>query len=218
LEGGNVGLSISVVPFSIGLIFIILQIMLSHKKGKRLDKEEKKLIVAIAIISAGTTFFFSIPAWLQLYNVPPPDLFPIALILGYIGLAILFLIITAKILLHFRKPIEAQIREHYRKRLLKEIRIELNREITEKRLIIAPNEKEDVLKELTVSVVYDVMNGRVLPTYGVYDVLDKNCVKLNRIVFTMSKEHAFVLAKRMTELYNNGKYRKRAYRYSSLLS
>jgi hypothetical protein len=124
------------------------------------------------------------------------------------------------IIFQLKSPIETRINNHYRNRLQKEIMLELQTEIKIKNIVLVDKEKDEVLQLLTANVVGDIMDKRrpsanynaLRPRYFKYD----EGMELCNIVFTISKESAEILAKKMTELANNQKYRKRLYRYSSL--
>ncbi len=119
-----------------------------------------------------------------------------------------------------RALLKTKIDNHYRNRLQKEIMLELQTEIKIKNVVLADKEKDEVLRVLMANVVGDIMDKRrPSPNYNAlrsryfkYDEGMKSC----NMVFTVSKESAEILAKKMTELANNQKYRKRLYRYSSL--
>lgn len=183
-----------------------------------MDKEEKQYFIIGLAIGIALSVILGIFPILEYYNIPPPNLLPILTIMVYILIIILCAFIATKILLHYKRPIEYNINKHYRKRLLKEIRLELEKEITIKNIALANQEKDEVLKELTERVCSDIMHGRALPTYSVYKVPDMpNSLKLASLIFTISQNNGEILAKKMTELYHNRKYRKRLYRYFSLL-
>ena len=182
-----------------------------------MDKEEKKYIIIGLVVAVTLAIIFGVPAWMELYNIPPPDLLPVLIITLYILIIGLCIFVATKILLRYKRPIEYSINKHYRKRLLKEIGLELEKEVTTKNIALSDQEKDEVLKELTERICNDIIHGRLLPTYSVYKVPDKpNSMKLGGLIFTVSQDSAENLAKKMTELYNNQKYRKRLYRYFSL--
>jgi len=116
-----------------------------------------------------------------------------------------------------RAYVEYRISKPYRKRLLMEIGLELEKEVTIKNIALAPQEKEEGLQLLTKCVCKDIINGkRAYETYGVYPAHEQNFFKICGIAFEISQGSAEIIAKKMTDLYQSPKYRKRLYRYRSL--
>ncbi len=207
--------------FSTVFILLILLIIIYRKKGKTLTRLERAVLIVglsagIVDLVAGLIYIFSV----LLPNYPWSDIIiqiPIMPIIWFFSI-VLIASITAKIFLHYKKPIEQSINKHYRKRLQKDIGLELTKEVTIKHVVLADQEKDIVLAQLTDKIIYDIYVGyRTLPTYGVYKIFDKlDSMKVGGIVFTVSQDDAEVIAKKMTELYNNKKYRKVPYRFFSL--
>jgi hypothetical protein len=205
--------------FSIVFILLALLILFRLRKGKPLTKTEKTvlivgLIAGIVDLIAGLIYIFSVlmPNYSWSDRIAQIPVQFVILVFS----AVFIVSVVTKILLHYRRHIDKSINKHYRKRLVKDVGSELEKEVTIKNIILANQQKDEVLKDLTERVSNDIMEGRLLPTYNVYDVPDKGCMKLGGLIFTISKDSAEILAKKMTELYNNRKYRKRLYRYSSL--
>ena len=202
--------------FSIVFILLALLIMIYRKRGRPLDREEKQYFIIGLVIGIALSVIFGIFPILEYYNVPPPNLLPALIILLYILIIGLGIFVATKIFLHCKRRIERNIKEHYLKRLQKEIGLELEKEATTKNIALAPQEKDEVLELLTRRVCSDIMDG-LLPNYDVFKVpYPPNSMKLVYIIFTISQDSAEILSKKMTELYNNQKYKRRLYRYSSL--
>lgn len=193
------------------------------KREIPLEKEERMLLWIMAI-TAIITAIFAVFVWL---GIKPPFFMKYGAVIEIILIAVLvvtiiyFLYQKRKwIILHFKKPVETRINNHYRNRLQKEIMLELETEVKTKNIVLADKEKDEVLQVLTANVVGDIMDRqRPTPSYNAlrprffkYD----DGMELCNMVFTVSKESAEILAKEMTELANNQKYRKRLYRYFGL--
>lgn len=192
-----------------------------------MDKEERALLWVMAITGVISSFF-AVFIWLGVN----PSLFMHYQVVTEVILVFAFLIFLVAIIayllhrkwkwviLHFKSPIKTRIDNHYRNRLQKEIMLELQTEIKIKNVVLADKEKDEVLRVLMANVVGDIMDKRrPSPNYNAlrsrYFKYDEG-MELCNMVFTVSKESAEILAKKMTELANNQKYRKRLYRYSSL--
>jgi hypothetical protein len=207
------------LSFSIVFILLALLILIRQRKGKPLTRIERTvlivgLIAGIVDLIAGLMYIFSV----LLPNYPWSEALaqiPIEPIIWIFSIVLAASIVT-KTILHYKKPIEVSIKEHYRKRLEKEIGLELEKEVTIKNITLAPKEKDEVLELLTIRVYSDIMDGQ-LPAYDVSKVSNPpNSMKLVHLIFTISQDSAEILSKKMTELYNNRRYKKRLYRYSSL--
>jgi hypothetical protein len=216
-------MAIPFLGFSTAFIFLALLIMIYRKKGRPLDKDDKQYVIISLVVAIALSVIFGIFPILDYYNYPPPNLLPALTIMLYILIICLCTIGGTKILLHYKSPIEKSINNHYHERLLKEIGLELEKELIIKNIALDNQWKAEILNDLAKRVSDDIIKGRILQkgqissTYDVYNVPDEGCMKLGGIIFTITKDSAEILAKKMTELYNNRKYRKRLYRYFSLL-
>jgi hypothetical protein len=209
--------------FSIVFISLLWVILLRRKAKKEIPLSRVDNAILIFTIIATVFVIF---AW---FGITPSSFTPYADAIKY-GFTIIVIILVSSLIIHYRKkikqsfakkyaPIDHYINKYYYKRLLKEIGLELENEVKIKNIILVPTEKKDVLASLTAKVTEDIMIGhRLLPKYRVYPAppMDKGYMKLGGIIFTITKDDAEVLAKKMTELFHDKKYRKRLYRYSSL--
>jgi len=162
-------------------------------------------------ISILSTLLPNYPWFEQLSNIP---IEPIIWVLSFM----LILFVATKAFLHYKKSVAQNINKCYHKRLLKDIRLELEKEVTTKNIILEPQEKDEVLQILTEKVTDGII--RCQPqTYKVKKALaSTNCLSLDGIVFTITQESEEVIAQKMTELSNSPKYRKKTYRYFSLFN
>lgn|GEM_PF-2646524 len=217
----------SAVPlFATGLISLLALILVRRriKRDVPMDKEERALLWVMAI-AGGVSAIFAVLLWLGIN----PSLFmhyktviEIILIMGFLIflVAIISYLLYRKwkwIILHFKKPIVTRINNRYRENLKKEIRPELETEVKTKKIVLTDQEKDEVLTILTNIVCSDIMDGQKLPPYEAHKVSNPtNSMKIDGIIFTVSQDDAEILVKKMTELLNNPKYRKRLYHYFGL--
>ena len=185
-----------------------------------MDKEQRVLLWVMAI-TAIIALIIAVFVWLGI----KPSFFmkygtTIEIILIAILVATIIYLLYRKwkwLIFHFKKPIETRINNRYEENLKKELRMELETEVKTKNVILTDREKDQVLTYLTNRVCFDIMNGQQLSPYEAYKVSDPpNSMRIDGMFFTVSQGDAEILVKKMTELFNNPKYRKRLYHYFGL--
>lgn len=183
-----------------------------------MDKEEKKYVIIGFALTITLAVIFGISPILEYYNVPPPNPIPALTVLLYISIISLCIFTVIKSYTPCNKRFTNNLNTHYRKKLLKEIRCELEKEVTTKNITLDAQEKDEVLQLLTSRVTSDIMKGQT-QAYEVEKALgNPDCLKLAGLILTVTQESEEVIARKMTALGNNPKYKKRTYRYSSLFN
>lgn len=210
----------------VGLILLFPLIWLRRKMGKASNKEERALqwVIAIfAVISGILTALLWMginPTFFMHYKTDFENGL-IAALSVFSFLIIVYLLHRnwGWLIVHLKKPAETRINNRYRDRLLKEVMFELETEVKTKNIVLAEREKEEVLRIFSGRVITDIMSRQASPTYTAchprYFAYTEG-MELCNVVFTTTEESAETLAKKMTELANNRKYRRRWYRFSSL--
>src|SRR4030042_3693568 len=116
-------------------ISLLMLFMLKRKGGRPLDREEKQYFIVGLLIGVAISVIFGIFPILEYYNVPPPDLLPLVLIVAYV---LVFCLCALPILFVFRsrKKIGQTLRSKYLKKLTKKIQKDLETEIKNRQLTL----------------------------------------------------------------------------------
>src|SRR4030042_2853339 len=198
----------SMIPLVV-FIFLLWFILLREKaqKGTPLNKEDR-FWVLLGILLCAVSVYFQV---LQSYGGIPPSFSDIVFVVEIVlGISAILIIVVVPI--RYRERIRQALAKRYYGKLQSKIRNELESVIRAEKLTFPRQAREDIISKLTNTVCTDIVRGSALTDYSgrrVPDRVSADDVLLGGHILSISLPIAETLAKKMTELRNDPRYRKK---------
>ena len=175
-----------------------------------MDKEEKKWVVITIAVAVVLAVVFGVPAWMELYNIPPPDLLPFVPFSIYAVAAILGLS-AAGFAYRKRIKIRQTLDNKYLNKLQRKIQQELETEAQNKHLTFPKNRLEFLpymATNLARSIVTKSPPITYVATLGDH-IKEKRFTMINQYGSMVPFNEGEIIAKKMTEISKKSRYRKK---------
>ena len=176
-----------------------------------MDKEEKRYVILGLIVAIAIGTIFGIFPILDYYNVPPPNLLPALVIVGYV-LIVGLLVAVFGLIYKWRKKISISISNKTLIKLNYKIQRELEREAKEKCWLIIQKHLE-ILPWMTTVLSRDFLQGVPPKNYSVsvgstIGRTDQHFTVIGeRYMLPIPFDEGKGLAEKMSKISHNKKYR-----------